>query len=748
MNPMLFERSQTIAADAHFETYLKHYFGYDSFRMGQREIIQSAMDDRDVLVLIPTGGGKSLCFQLPALLKPGLTIVVSPLIALMQDQVQQLETNGIPATFLNSSLSPQESRSRSRDVLAGKIKLLYVAPERLLSDEFSMDFLPQVQASIGVSAFAIDEAHCVSEWGHDFRPEYRRLATLRSQYPNVPIWALTATATERVRADIIAQLNLRDPFVQISSFNRPNLYYEVRAKTKNTYDDMRSQVEQANGPVVIYCLSRKRVEEVAAKLLKDKIKAIPYHAGMSAEDRSRNQNRFIRDDVQVIVATIAFGMGINKPDVRLVIHYDLPKNIEGYYQESGRAGRDSEPAVCTLYYGVGDIKTIEYIIAQKVDPTTGAPLEEEQRIATQQLRRVINYSEALECRRTVQLSYFGESFPGDCGTCDNCRYPKPLEERTIEAQKFLSCIARFSQRNQNYGTNYTIDVLRGSKEKRILLNRHDQLSTYGIGKDRSPDEWKMIARSLIHQGLVDEATDGYSVLQLNDLSWEVLKGVRKVWVAIETKKETANIVRSDSNNAQVEELFDRLKALRKDLADEQKVPPYVIFSNATLREMAQQQPLARAQFLQLSGVGDRKLSQYGEAFMDEITAFREDHGLPISGDIKTKTIAPLKTASSGNVTATHLETLELHQKGLRLDDIAEQRDLRRGTIMSHLELLLENGYSVELDRLVSRDRSAQILQAFDQTKLDSLTAIREIVGETISFDEIRLVRAWWRRKKR
>ncbi len=734
-----------IAADTHYETYLKHYFGYDSFRFGQRDIIESAMNDRDVLVLIPTGGGKSLCFQLPALLKPGLTIVVSPLIALMQDQVQQLETNGIAATYLNSSLSPQESRERSRNVLAGKIKLLYVAPERLLSDEFSMDFLPQVQASVGVSAFAIDEAHCVSEWGHDFRPEYRRLVTLRSRYPNVPIWALTATATERVRADIVAQLQLRDPFIQVSSFNRPNLYYEVRAKTRNTYDDMRSQVESANGPVIIYCLSRKRVDEVATKLVKDGVKAIPYHAGMTTEDRSQNQNRFIRDDVQVIVATIAFGMGINKPDVRLVIHYDLPKNIEGYYQESGRAGRDSEPAVCTLYYGASDIKTIEYIIAQKVDPVTGEPLEEEQRIAKQQLRRVINYSEALECRRTVQLSYFGESFAGGCDACDNCRFPKPLEERTVEAQKFISCIARFSQKGQNYGTNYTIDVLRGSKEKRILANRHDQLSTYGIGKDRSPDEWKMIARSLIHQGLLDEATDGYSVLQLNDLSWEVLKGSRKVLVAIEAQKETRTAVREDTDNAQVEELLTKLKALRKELADDQGVPPYIIFSNATLRLMAQQQPVNRSQFLGLSGVGDRKMSQYGEAFMAEITAFREDNGLPVEG--VTTTIAPLKTETRAHVTATYLETLGLHQQGLRVDDIAEQRDLRRGTVMSHLELLLENGYTVELDRLVSRDRSAQILQAFDQTKLDSLTAIREIVGETVSFDEIRLVRAWWRGHK-
>ena len=737
-----------IAADAHFEKYLKHYFGYDSFRMGQREIIESAMDDRDVLVLIPTGGGKSLCFQLPALLKPGLTIVVSPLIALMQDQVQQLQTNGIPATFLNSTLAPNETRSRTQAILSGKIKLLYVAPERLLSDEFLNNFLPQVRDSLGISAFAIDEAHCVSEWGHDFRPEYRRLASLRSQYKDVPMWALTATATERVRADIIRQLNLQNPFVQVSSFNRPNLYYEVRSKTKDTYAQMQEQIRQADGACIVYCLSRKRVEEVATKLQLNGVKALPYHAGMNADDRAKNQDRFIRDDVKVMVATIAFGMGINKPDVRLVVHYDMPKNIEGYYQESGRAGRDGEHAICTLYYGVGDIKTIEFIISKKVDPVTEKPLEEEQRIASQQLRRVINYAEAMECRRIVQLSYFGESFPGACEMCDNCRFPKPLVDWSTEAQKFLSCVGRFAQKNQNYGVNYTIDVLRGSKEKRILLNRHDQLTTYGIGKDRSADDWKTMARSLIHQGLVDEATDGYAVLQLNELSWEVLKGLRKVMVAIEAKKKTTTAMptRSDSDDAQVEELLDRLKALRKDLADEQKVPPYVIFSNATLREMAQQQPLTRSQFLRLSGVGDRKLSQYGDAFMEEISGFREDHGLSTSPTASRSVPVGAKMETRGNVTTTHLETLALHQKGMKVNEIAEARELRSGTITSHLEILLENSYEVNLDAVVPRDRSAQILQAFRQTKLDSLSAMREILGESFTYDEIRLVRAWWRRK--
>jgi ATP-dependent DNA helicase RecQ len=720
--------------------YLKHYFGYDSFRPGQRAIIEAALQGQDVLVLIPTGGGKSLCFQLPALLKPGLAIVVSPLIALMQDQVQLLQTNGIPATFLNSSLTATEMRSRSREILNGQVKLLYVAPERLLSDEFLYSFMPQIRDSIGISGFAIDEAHCVSEWGHDFRPEYRQLAHLRHHYPGIPMWALTATATERVRADIITQLRLKDPFINVSSFNRPNLYYEVRSKGKSTYRDMLAQIQESNGSGIIYCLSRKRVEEVAAKLKLDGIDAVPYHAGLNAETRRINQDRFIRDDVQVIVATIAFGMGINKPDVRFVIHYDLPKNIEGYYQESGRAGRDGEPAFCTLYYGIGDIKTIEYIIAQKVDPATGEPLEEEQRIAQQQLRRVTNYAEALECRRIIQLGYFGETFAGNCGNCDNCRYPKPLKDWSLEAQKFLSCTARFAQRNQHFGASYTIDVLRGSKEKRILQNRHHELSTYSIGKEHNSDEWRMLARSLVHQGLVDEDTSGYATLRLNEMSWEVLRGQRKVYVAIETTKREIRSQISDTGNAQVEELLTRLKVLRKRIADEQNNPPYVVFSNATLREMAEQQPMNRQQFLRLSGVGDRKLSQYGERFMAEIIDFRQEQGLPVGE--KAPTPPPKVRTIASDIGETHLQTLTLHQRGLSPADIAEERNLRTSTIVGHLVALLGSGYAVDIDQLVKRDRRAIILQTTRQLENASLTAIREVLGEDYSYDEIRLVTAW------
>ena len=529
-----------LSASTQFDTLeqaLKHYFGYDEFRAGQREIVSAALANRDLLVIMPTGGGKSLCFQLPALLKQGVTIVISPLIALMQDQVQQLADNGIAATFLNSSITTEEKRERVAALSNGEIKLLYVAPERL-NQEFISNFLVDLHQEVGISGFAIDEAHCVSEWGHDFRPDYRKLSQLRYHFPKVPFLGLTATATDRVRMDIIKQLDLREPDIHVASFNRPNLYYEVRRKTTLPYRELLAQVKGVQGAGIIYCLSRKKVDELTGKLLQDGIKALPYHAGLDSLTRSNNQNSFIRDDAQWMIATVAFGMGINKPDVRTVIHYDLPRNIEGYYQESGRAGRDGEPAHCTLYFGLGDIKTIEYLIAQKVDRETGEALVEEQRIATQQLRRVINYAEASECRRIIQLGYFGESFPGSCGNCDNCKYPRPISDWTIEAQKLLSCIYRFDEqrKGRTFGLSYTIDVLRGSKADKVLKNGHDTLSTYGIGKDRSLDEWRMLGRSLLHQGLVDETSDGYSVLTLNALSREILSGKRKVEIAITPTK--------------------------------------------------------------------------------------------------------------------------------------------------------------------------------------------------------------------
>ncbi|MEG4487889.1 DNA helicase RecQ [Microcoleus sp. D2_18a_B4] len=710
------------------EQALKHFFGYDSFRPGQQEIVEAALQKRDMMIVMPTGGGKSLCFQLPALLKPGLTVVVSPLIALMQDQVEALQDNGIGATFLNSTLSSQETRSRETAILEGKIKLLYVAPERLLGERF-LPFLDIVANKLGISAFAIDEAHCVSEWGHDFRPEYRQMQRVRDRYPDIPIMGLTATATERVRQDIIQQLTLRNPYIHVASFNRPNLYYEVRPKTKHSFAEVLQIIQKKGGSGIIYCLSRKKVDEVAYKLQQSGIQALPYHAGMNDVDRATNQTRFIRDDVQVMVATIAFGMGINKPDVRFVIHYDLPKNLEGYYQESGRAGRDNEPAHCSLFFGYGDVKMIDYIIEQKPDP-------QEQRIARQQLRRVINYAESTECRRTIQLSYFGDSFPGNCGTCDNCCNQKPVEDWTIEAMKFLSCVARCQEK---FGMNHIIDVLRGSKNQKILQYQHNQLSTYGIGKDRSADEWKKLSRSLLNQGFLEERTDGFPILKLNEKSWEIMKRQRTVEIAIEPQREVQAKVRSLA--VEVEALFTILRTLRKQIADEQFVPPYVVFADKSLRDMAEKRPQNLREFEEVYGVGSNKRDKYGKVFLEAIRNFCQEQGLPSAA--ASSDVANLPNLS--NVASySQMQTWELYRQGLTVQGIANARGMSPNTISGHLIELMEMGREVDINLLVESERQQAIVYAIEVMGDEKLRAIYDFLEERYTFEEIKFVRAWWR----
>ena len=606
---------------------LKRIFGFDHFRAGQEAVVRDALAGRDVLALMPTGGGKSLCFQLPALLQAGVTLVVSPLIALMQDQVRLLRDNDIAASFINSSLEPVEIWQRTAALLRGEYKLFYLAPERLLLTDFLDGPLRRLNEAPGINAFVIDEAHCVSEWGHDFRREYRQLSVLRRRHPHIPMLAFTATATPRVRTDILAQLALRNPAIHVSSFNRPNLFYQVRPKSKQTYAELLAQI-RGGGAGIVYCLSRRRVDELALQLRSDGIRVRPYHAGLDAVVRRDNQEAFIRDDIQVIVATIAFGMGINKPDVRWVAHYDLPKTLEGYYQESGRAGRDGDPARCTLYFGASDIRTSEFLIQQKVNPDTGEALEEEQRIARQQLRQVLNYAESTECRRVIQLRYLGETFTAPCGACDNCCEPRTLHDWSIEARQFMSCIARLAQRGQRFGAAQVIDILRGARSERVLSRGHDTLSVYGIGKQRSVEEWRSVARALLHQGLIDETQDGYPVLSLNAQSGPVLREEIIVRIAVPAKRSRGRLSppgvdarggapRSGSatgNNA----LFDHLRALRKRLADEHGLPPYVVFHDATLREMAERRPLTLSRFAELPGVGQAKLARYGEPFIAAI----------------------------------------------------------------------------------------------------------------------------------
>jgi ATP-dependent DNA helicase RecQ len=730
---------------------LKQYFGYETFRAGQREIIEANMAGRDTLAIMPTGGGKSICFQLPALLKTGVTIVVSPLIALMQDQVTALKENGIGATFLNSTLTGRESNQRSQAILNGAIKLVYVAPERLFAEQF-LEFLNIIKGKMGIAGFAVDEAHCVSEWGHDFRPEYRQLSRIRQLHPDVPVIGLTATATERVRADISQQLELHQPYVHVASFNRSNLYYEVVPKQGNeqTYTNLLRQIKRIQGSGIVYCLSRKRVDEISDRLRQDGIEAIPYHAGLGAKEREENQTRWIRDDVQVMVATVAFGMGINKPDVRFVVHYDLPRNIEGYYQESGRAGRDGEDSHCTLFLGYQDLETIKYLIAQKVDPHTNEPLEAEQRIAQQQLRQVVDYAEGTACRRTILLRYFGESFQGDCGNCDNCLTPKPMEDWTVEAQKFLSCVARTKER---FGGTHVIDVLRGSRKEKILQHGHENLSTHGIGKDRSLDEWRQLSRSLVHQGLITQTTDGYGILKLNERSWEVMRNQRNVLLPIERDLVPSRVAEHSDvseHRIDIDILFERLRLLRKNLADEQAVPPYVIFSNATLTQMSEQQPTTLKDFAQLSGVGTKKLEQYADSFIGLILEHHQKYP-PAEPTQSTKTTKNQKESATPkpkiSKASTQSETLEMYENGLDVDEIARDRQLKAATVWTHLVQLIESGYAINCDRLVTPERQTVIYEALDAIGGDSLRNLFDHLREEYAYDEIKIIRAIWQNEK-
>ena len=482
---------------------LKSVFGYEAFRPLQQEIMEAALSGRDALAILPTGGGKSLCYQLPALQREGLTLVVSPLIALMKDQVDQLQAAGVAATFLNSSVPGGEARSRLAGLERGEYKLLYLAPERL----FLPDFLEKLKRW-RVTALAIDEAHCISEWGHDFRPEYRQLATLREHFPGVPVVALTATATERVQSDIVTQLQLSEPGRFVASFNRPNLTYRVTPKQRPRRQVLDYVAGQRAVSGIVYCQSRKAVEDYAAALKEAGHKALPYHAGLPQSERIANQESFIRDDAQVICATIAFGMGINKPNVRYVLHADLPKNIESYYQETGRAGRDGLPAECVLLFSPGDIAKYNYFIDQMED-------EQAARIARQQLRQMADFAEFSDCRRGALLRYFGETYDGtNCGSCDNCLDDRDEVDVTVDCQKLLSCVHRVNQSGYAMGLNHSVDVLRGSENMKVMAKGHQRLSTHGIGRDQPAEYWQALGKQLIQRGLLKLSDDGYSTVEL------------------------------------------------------------------------------------------------------------------------------------------------------------------------------------------------------------------------------------------
>jgi len=586
---------------------LARYFGYTSFRPMQEDVIDNVLAGRDTLVIMPTGGGKSLCYQLPAVLLEGLTIVVSPLISLMKDQVDSLTESGVSATVLNSSISSSQSSQRIADLFRGRYDLLYLAPERLLMEGFM-----EIVRKLPVGLIAIDEAHCISEWGHDFRPEYRQLREVRRMFPGVPVIALTATATDQVQRDIVNQLDLTDGKVFKASFVRENLYYEVRQK-QETYEQIRRYLRSRAGESgIIYCGSRKGAESLTTRLQRDGFKAESYHAGLPAKERDARQEAFIRDDTQIIVATIAFGMGIDKPNVRYVIHYDLPKNLEGYYQETGRAGRDGLRSECILFYSYGDRMKIEYFIGDKHPRHQAA--------ARRQLQQVMAFAESTVCRHRLLAEYFDERYERpNCGMCDNCTNPTNQIDATVQAQKFLSAVRRTGER---FGATYVIDVLLGSENAKVLMNRHSNLPVFGIGKDRPRREWIQLSRQLLAMGYMVQGD--YNVLKLTRKSLDILLNGEKVFMKVMKKERSRAAV--EPAGAVDEDLFLRLRRLRKRLADEHDVPPYVIFSDASLREMAGHRPTSTEAFRQISGVGDRKLEMYGELFIQEIVAHEEGAG--------------------------------------------------------------------------------------------------------------------------
>ena len=709
---------------ASLRSLLKQYFGFSGFRPLQEEIIRDAMAGRDVFALLPTGGGKSLCFQLPALARPGLTLVVSPLISLMKDQVDALQAGGVAATFLNSSLPATEGRARLQGLRRSQYRLLYVAPERLMLSGFLAD-LQQWK----INLLAIDEAHCISEWGHDFRPEYRKLAELRGLFPETPIMALTATATERVRADILQQLHLRDANCYVASFNRPNLTYRVLPKAKpydQLFEFLRGRPHECG---IVYCQSRKSAERVAARLNEDGISARPYHAGLEAKDRALHQELFLRDEVRVVCATVAFGMGINKPNVRFVVHYDLPKNLEGYYQETGRAGRDGLPSECLLLFSPGDAVKYSAFIDEKPNP-------KEREIAREQLQQIVHYAESNQCRRIILLRYFGENWgEPDCGACDNCLSPRETYDGTLAAQKFLSCVYRVQEQSGfDFGINQIAEVLTGADTENVRKWHHQNVSTYGIGKEHTRNEWKVIGRELVRLSYLRQVADKFNVLQLTQEGRAALKERRPV--PLTKPVATPELVHHRAGEIACDEkLFERLRALRKGLADERSVPPYIIFSDVALRQMARHYPADEREFARISGVGERKLAEFGAVFLAEIASHLRSQPRQIFAE--DSFAAPRRTSLSDTVR----ETLKQFEAGQNAEEIAQRRSLSTGTVYGHLAEAVEKGQPIDLNRFLTAAEQNQIAAAFAQAGFERLSGAFQLLGGKFDYGRLRLYRA-------
>lgn len=668
------------------EEVLKKYFGYQHFRPLQAEIIETVLSGQDALVLMPTGGGKSLCFQVPALVLPGITLVISPLIALMKDQVQALKANGIEAAFINSSLPIREQQKTEQDCLDGKIKLLYIAPERLFSNNY-INFIQRLP----VNLFAIDEAHCVSFWGHDFRPEYTQLNILKEEFPSVPVIALTATADKVTRKDILKQLKIEEAEVFISSFDRPNLSLTVLPGRKKIQYIKEFISSRPNQPGIIYCLSRKNTEEVAEKLRQDGIKAKHYHAGMDNAYRSKTQDEFIKDDIQVICATIAFGMGIDKSNVRWIIHHNLPKNIESFYQEIGRAGRDGMPSDTVLFYSFADYMMQQDMLKE------AAP--ERRELQEAKLERIKQYAEAEICRRRILLSYFNEEAgQDDCGNCDVCKNPPKAFDGTVLTQKALSAIARTEEK---ISMTILVDILKGYNTQVVREKGYDKIKTFGAGKDIRPEEWSDYILQMLNGGSMDIAYDEGHALKLNAKSRSILKGetqvklVRFVPYAQKVQKQEEEEKEKTKTKKEIlrDALFERLRKLRKELADGQNVPAYVIFSDATLSEMSSVRPMTEEEMLNISGVGNTKYNLYGDYFFNEIKAF-----------VKEEVLKGAKVEG-----ATYIISYDMYKEGKTVEEIADIRKINISTVISHLIRLYDEGQDIDLKVFVTRPEYEAII---------------------------------------
>jgi ATP-dependent DNA helicase RecQ len=712
---------------------LQKYFGYSEFRHEQEAIIHHVLNGKDVLALMPTGGGKSLCYQLPAVLLNGLTIVISPLIALMKDQVDSLNVAGIPAAYLNSTQTPNEQGRIIEKLNSNHIKLLYLAPERLFgSGNNLVSFLKSLP--VPVAQIAIDEAHCISHWGHDFRPEYLMLAGLKNEFPNIPVIALTATADKLTQKDIIEKLNLNHPAIFISSFNRANITYRVNPK-RNSFDQLLDFLEDRKDESgIIYCLSRKSTEALATDLRAQGYLAQAYHAGLDHTIKAKNQEAFLRDDVKIIVATIAFGMGINKSNVRYVVHMDMPKNIEGYYQETGRAGRDGLPSAALLFYSPGDAIKLKSFVSIDDDP-------EQTQIMLSKLNDMAKYCQLPTCRRQYLLNYFDEQAPDHCGSCDVCLSEITKFDGTLIAQKALSAVYRLKER---FGSTYVIDFLRGSKNEKIR-EEHKELKTYGVGKDMSKADWQRYLRELVALGYLQFTETEYPVLKLTPKSEAVLKGLEKVeLIATQTMEE-----RSTEELPFENDLLSILKNIRRDIALQENVPAYIILSDSTLVEIATYLPQSLDELRFISGFGDVKLARYGREFLEPVKVYTNERGLNSKiGQKSKKRERKVKTerVSTPRSSDTRMVSLELYRKDKSIAEIAIERGLSVSTVESHLSYFVQSGELDVLD-MVPEQKIPAIKDAVESYGADRLAPLKEILGADFSYGEIKAVLGWMNRNQ-